>query len=46
MDWDTEGEVERVALYDFATLDYIGTLIYMDASSLRLCSYVRNEGTY
>ncbi|MDE6748168.1 MAG: hypothetical protein K2K21_03775 [Lachnospiraceae bacterium] len=43
---DAEGGVENVALYDLATLDYIGTLIYMDASSLRLCSYVRNEGTY
>ena len=46
VDRDTEGEVERVALYDFVTPDYIGTLICMDDSSLRLCSYVRNEGTY
>ncbi len=43
---DLEGEVESVVLYDFITPDYIGTLIYMDTSSLRLCSYVRNEGTY
>ncbi len=32
VDWDAEGEVEHVVLYDFITPDYIGTLIYMDNS--------------
>lgn len=43
---DAKENIESVVLYDFATPDYIGTLIYIDASSVRLCSYVRNAGTY
>ncbi len=39
---DKEDEIESVVLYDFATPDYIGTVIYIDASAVYLCSYVRN----
>ena len=43
---DKEDEIESVVLYDFATPDYIGTVIYIDASSVYLCSYVRNEDSF
>lgn len=43
---DAEGEIKSVVLYDFQTPDYIGTVIYMDDSSVRICSYIRNEDDY
>lgn len=43
---DVAGKIESVVLYDFETPDYIGTLIYIDDSAVRICSYIRNEGTY
>lgn len=43
---DSKNEIESVVLYDFMTPNLIGTIIYIDASSVRLCSYIRNEGSY
>ena len=43
---DSRDEIKSVVLYDFATPDYIGTVIYIDASSVYLCSYVRNEDPF
>ena len=43
---DSEDKIETVVLYDFATPDYIGTLIYINDASVRLCSYIRNEDSY
>lgn len=43
---NSQEKIESVVLYDFATPDLIGTVIHIDASSVRICSYVRNEGSY
>lgn len=43
---DSQKKIESVVLYDFATPDLIGTVIHIDAASVRLCSYVRNEDSY
>ena len=43
---DSKEKVESVVLYDFATPDYIGTVIRIDDASVRLCSYIRNEDSY
>ncbi len=43
---DSRDEIKSVVLYDFVTPDYIGTVIYIDASSVYLCSYVRNEDSF
>ena len=40
---DKEDEIESVVLYDFVTPNYIGTAIYIDVSSVYLCSYIRNK---
>lgn len=41
---DSKEKIESVVLYDFATPDLIGTVIRIDDTSVRLCSYIRNEG--
>lgn len=38
--------VESVILHDFMTPELIGTLIYIDASSVQLCSYVRSDAAF
>lgn len=43
---DSRGMIESVVLHDFMTPDLIGTLIYIDTSSVLLSSYVRNERPY
>lgn len=43
---DSRKKIESVVLYDFATPDLIGTVIHIDAASVRLCSYIRNEDSY
>ena len=40
---NSRDEIKSVVLYDFATPDYIGTAIYIDASEVYLCSYIRNK---
>lgn len=43
---DARKKIESVVLYDFITPDLIGTVVHIDAASVRLCSYLRNEGSY
>ena len=43
---DAQEKIESVVLYDFITPDLIGTVVHIDAASVRLCSYLRNEGSY
>lgn len=42
---DSREAIESVVLHDFMTPDLIGTVIYIDPSSVLLCSYVRSEAS-